>query len=87
MQIAKKTEAPAPYMVQKEQKKQRKAAKKSSKTTDNAQEVVKTPMPIEHDVMQLKNKVSSKIWQLATQRANSETDYAAIKAAIDKLLR
>jgi hypothetical protein len=44
-------------------------------------------MQIVHDVMRLKNKVSDKIWHLAIQRAGTETDYAKIKQAIDKLLR
>jgi hypothetical protein len=84
----------APFAHQQQQRKQRKAAKQSAKkqqenstTTVNQPEVNQSPMQSVHDVMQLKNKVSDKIWQLAIQRANSETDYAAIKAAIDKLLR
>lgn len=84
----------APFAHQQQQRKQRKAAKQSAKkqqesstTTVNQPEVDQTPMQSVHDVMRLKNKVSDKIWQLAIARAGTETDYAAIKAAIDKLLR
>jgi hypothetical protein len=89
-----KTGAIAPFAHEQKQKRQRKAAKQSAKkqqesstTTVNQQQDNQSPMQMVNDVMQLKNKVSAKIWQLAIQRANSETDYAAIKAAIDKLLR
>jgi len=84
------TQTTAPFIAEKQAKQARKQAKKSQKqvhSIDNVQDVEQTPMQSVHDVMRLKNKVSDKIWQLAVQRANSETDYAAIKAAIDKLLR
>jgi DNA-binding transcriptional regulator GbsR (MarR family) len=84
------TQTEAPFVVEKREKAARKQARKSQKQAQgmvNVQDVNETSMPIANDVMRLKNKVSASIWQLATQRANSETDYAAIKAAIDKLLR
>jgi hypothetical protein len=84
----------APFHHQQEQQKMNqvnkqraKTAKKQQQNTVESVEVDESSMQIVHDVMQLKNKVSQKIWQLAIQRANSETDYAAIKQAIDKLLR
>jgi hypothetical protein len=93
-QIIKQTGAEAPFMAEKREKQASKKRKqlersreKASDNTINSVEVKQTAMQSVHDVMQLKNKVSDKIWQLAIQRANSETDYAAIKAAIDKLLR
>jgi hypothetical protein len=92
--VVKETGDRAPFHHQQEQQKMNqvnkqraKTAKKQQQNTVESVEVNESSMQISHDVMQLKNKVSAKIWQLAIQRANSETDYAAIKAAIDKLLR
>jgi hypothetical protein len=84
------TQTNAPFVAEKQAKQARKQAKKSQKqgqSIDNQQAIVQTPMPMMHDVMRLKNKVSERIWQLAIERAGTDNDYAKLKAAIDKLLR
>jgi hypothetical protein len=84
------TQTEAPFIVEKREKQARKQAKKSQKPSESmvdSQDVNQTPMQSVHDVMQLKNKVSAKIWQLAIERAGTDNDYIKLKAAIDKLLR
>jgi hypothetical protein len=89
-----KTDTAAPYVAEKQAKQARKARARQAKQGEmqapsivNEHDVDQSTMPMMHDVMRLKNKVSDKIWHLAVARAGTDSDYAAIKAAIDKLLR
>jgi hypothetical protein len=92
--VVKETGDRAPFHHQQEQQKMNqvnkqraKTAKKQQQNTVESVEVDESSMQIAHDVMQLKNKVSAKIWQLAIQRAGTDNDYDKLKQAIDKLLR
>jgi DNA-binding MarR family transcriptional regulator len=89
-----KTETAAPYVAEKQAKQARKARAKQAKQGQdqapsivNVQDVDQSAMQDVHDVMQLKNKVSAKIWQLAIARAGTDNDYTKLKQAIDRLLR
>jgi len=84
------TQTEAPFIVEKREKQARKQAKKSQKPSQSMvdnHDVNQSYMQSVHDVMQLKNKVSDKIWQLAVARAGTDSDYTKLKQAIDKLLR
>ena len=93
-QIMQNTQTQAPYAIEKQAKQARKTKAKQTKqeathpqTIDKQQEIVQTAMQDEHDVMQLKNKVSKHIWELAVSRAGTSTDFVLLKQTINKLLR
>jgi len=90
-EVLKVTEAKAPYMVEKEKKRGRPKKVRLSpehQSNDNVDSVVLSQREGDsHKLVELKNKVSDKVWQLAMLRTDNSTDYATVKAAINKLLR
>jgi predicted transcriptional regulator len=85
----------APFLAEKEQKKRRgrpPASKQrlstEAQSNDNCQAVVSTTCQGDDArLVELREKVSAKVWQLAVQRVGNDTDYAALKQAITRLLR
>lgn len=89
-QTMKQTQTTAPFIEEQRQKAARKTTKQpkiQQQSTVDAQAVNESPMQDDHNVMQLKNKVSKQVWKLAVERAGTSTDYTLLKQAINKLLR
>jgi hypothetical protein len=81
------TQTTAPFIHEKQTRKTKIKQSKQPQSTVNTQDVEQSSMRIENDVMQLKNKVSKHIWQLAVSRAGTSTDFVLLKQTINKLLR
>lgn len=94
MQASTKTATDAPFIAEKQAKQAKIKARKQAKqgqnqahSIDNSQDIAQSTMQVCNDVMLLRNKVSEKVWQLAVNRAGTDSDYVLLKQAIDKLLR